>query len=161
MIDPNKCVGCGECIIVCPQSAVQVQWSKSVPIFMKKMVEYSSAVLRGKAGKAFFINFITSVSPACDCAPYADTPLIRDVGILASTDPVAIDQASVDLLNREAALPGCCLETNTGPGEDKVRGVFPEIDWSLQLAYAQEIGLGSRDYELLWLPEKLKKETDD
>ncbi len=153
-IDPEKCVGCGECIMVCPQKAVQVQWNESIAVFMKKMVEYTAAVLSSKKGKALYINFLTQVSPACDCVPSADAPLVRDIGILASTDPVALDQACVDLMNREPALGGNCLKDHTGPGEDKIRGVYPKIDWEIQLEYAEQIGLGKRGYELVWLKNK-------
>ena len=69
-------------------------------------------------------------------------------GILASKDPVAIDQASVDLVNQEPALADACLKTNTGPGEDKFMGVYPKVDWRIQLEYAEKIGLGSCAYTL-------------
>ena len=153
-IDPEKCIGCAECLLVCRQSAINVQWKSDVPLFMKKMVEYTAAVLKNKKDKAFFINFITQVSPACDCYGHSDAAIVRDVGLLASTDPVAIDQASVDLLNKEPGLPGTRLTTNLEAGQDKVRGVYPRIDWAFQLEYAQQIGLGSRDYELEWLENK-------
>ncbi len=100
-------------------------------------------------GRALFLNFITDVSPACDCYPYNDAPVVRDIGVVASTDPVAIDQASADLVNAEPALPGCCLTDHTEPGADKFKAVFPKIDWSYQLAYAERLKLGRRDYELI------------
>ncbi|MFH1138219.1 MAG: DUF362 domain-containing protein [Pseudomonadota bacterium] len=153
-INPEKCIGCADCILACPQGAIQVQWSASIPTFMEKMVEYTAAALKGKEGKSFFINFLTQISPGCDCLPFADAPIVRDIGILASTDIVALDQASADLVNQEPALPGACLKTATGPGEDKIRGVYPNIDWEKQLEYAESLGLGSRDYELEWLPAK-------
>lgn len=159
LINPENCVGCGECILVCPQTAIQIQFNESVPAFMKKMVEYTAATLKGKEGKSFFINFLTQITPMCDCLPHADAPIVRDIGILASRDPVAIDQASVDLLNQEAALPGTKLETCLAPGEDKVKGIYPHAEWEVQLEYAQELGLGSRDYDLEWLPEKQKKQA--
>jgi uncharacterized protein len=68
---------------------------------------------------------------------------------LASLDPVAIDQAAVDLINQEQALPGCCLTKNTEPGQDKFKGLYPDIDWTHQLDYAQKLGLGERAYELI------------
>ena len=150
-IDPEKCIGCGECILYCENGAIQIQWNQSIPVFLENMVEYTMGVLKDKKGKAFFINFITDVSPACDCLPSNDAPIVRDIGVVASTDPVAIDQASVDLVNQEPALPGCCLTTNTGPGEDKFRGIYPKVDWSHQLAYAEELDMGSRKYELIKL----------
>jgi uncharacterized Fe-S center protein len=147
-IDIEKCIGCGECILICPNEAIQIQWNQSVPVFLEKMMEYTAGVLQSKAGKALFINFITDVSPACDCYPYNDTPIVRDIGILASTDPVAIDQASVDLVNREHGLPGCCLKSNTEPGGDKFRAIYEKVDWAYQLEYAEKIGLGRRAYTL-------------
>jgi len=147
-INPEICVGCGECIVVCPSGAVQIQWNQSVPTFLENMVEYTQGVLKNKADKSLFVNFITDVAPACDCFPYNDAPLVRDIGILASTDPVAIDQACVDLVNGEPALAGSRLEKNRGPGEDKIKGLYPYIDWEIQLNYAQQIGLGSRKYQL-------------
>jgi uncharacterized Fe-S center protein len=147
-IDSEKCIGCGECILICPNEAIQIQWNKSVPVFLEKMIEYTVGVLKNKAGKALFINFITDVSPACDCYPYNDTPIVRDIGILASTDPVAIDQASVDLVNKEHGLPGSCLKKNVEAGGDKFRAIYEKVDWAYQLEYAEKIGLGSRAYEL-------------
>ncbi len=149
LINPKKCVGCGECIIICPNKAIQTKPHKSIPLFMENMVEYTFGVLKNKTNKALFINFITDISPACDCYPYNDAPIVRDIGVVASNDPVAIDQASVDLVNREQALPDSCLETNIKPGEDKFKGVYPKIDWEFQFDYAESLGLGSRKYELV------------
>jgi len=142
-------VGCGECILICPNGAIDVQWNADIPLFQKKMVEYTLAVLKGKEGKSFFLNFLIDISPACDCYGHSDAPIVPDIGIVASKDPVAIDQASVDLVNQQAGTPGSCLTKCTGPGEDKFRGVYPKIDWSIQLDHAERIGLGSRKYDLV------------
>jgi hypothetical protein len=150
-IDPQRCIGCGECILICPNGAVQVQWNQSIPVFLENMVEYTLGVLQGKEGKALYFNFLTDISPACDCYAHNDAPIVRDIGVLAATDPVAIDQAAADLVNAEPALPGSCLTANTGPGEDKFRGIYPKVDWPHQLAYAEALGLGSRAYELVWI----------
>ena len=147
-IDPEKCIGCGECILMCEQEAIQIQWSKSIPEFMENMVEYTEGVLKGKEGKVLNVNFITDVSPACDCMPVSDSPIVRNIGVCASVDPVAIDQACVDLVNAEAALPGSCLDVNVAPGEDKFKGLYPKVDWTLQLIYAEKLGLGTREYRL-------------
>jgi hypothetical protein len=147
-INDDKCIGCGECVIVCPNEAVKIQWNESVPLFLEKMVEYTCGVLKGKKGRALFVNFITDVSPSCDCAPFNDAPIVRDIGVVASTDPVAIDQASADLVNQEKALPGSCLKENTNAGEDKFKGLYPKVDWEIQLDYAEEIKLGARNYVL-------------
>ncbi len=149
VIDQKKCIGCGECIIVCANGAVGVQWNQSIPVFLEHMVEYACGVLKGKKNKSLFINFINAVSPGCDCLPYNDAPIVRDIGVAASIDPVAIDQASADLVNKETALSGSCLQTNTGPGEDKFKGVYPQVDWPIQLEYAEKLGLGTRRYELV------------
>jgi uncharacterized Fe-S center protein len=149
VVDAKKCVGCGECILICPNGAINVQWSKDVPAFQKKMGEYAFASLKGKRRKALFLNFLTHISPACDCHGYCDAPIVPDIGILGSTDPVAIDQASVDLVNAQTSTEGCCLTSRCGPGKDKFGSVYPKIDWSIQLSHAEKIGLGIRDYELV------------
>ncbi|NVM56535.1 MAG: DUF362 domain-containing protein [Desulfobacterales bacterium] len=148
-IDPKKCVGCGECIIICPNQAIQIQWDQAIPAFLENMVDYTAGVLKGKEGAATFLNFITQVSPACDCYPHNDAPIVADIGIVASNDPVAIDQASADLVNRAEGLPNSALTTNFKPGEDKFRAIYPKVDWEIQLKYAEKIGLGTRVYELV------------
>ncbi len=148
-IDSEKCVGCGECILVCENNAIRIQWSQSIPAFLEYMAEYTYGVLKDKKDKSFFINFINHVSPACDCPPYNDAPIVRDIGVAASTDPVALDQACIDLVNNEPALPGCCLEQNREPGKDKFKGLYPKVDWPIQLDHAEKIGIGTREYELV------------
>lgn len=149
VIDDKKCIGCGECIIICPNSAIQIQWNQNIPVFLENMVEYAFGALKEKSGKRLFFNFITDVSPGCDCMPYNDAPIVRNIGVVASIDPVAIDQASVDLVNQEEGFPVSCLKTNSKAGEDKFKGIYPNIDWQLQLDYAQSLGMGSREYELV------------
>ncbi len=149
--DSEKCIGCGECVAVCPEEAVSIPWDSDTARFQKKMVEYTVGVLKGKEERTICLNFVTRVTPQCDCYGYSDTPLVKDLGILASRDPIAIDQAAVDLVNAQPALADCCLESNREPGEDKFRGVYPHIDWSVQLGYAEELRLGSRVYELTYV----------
>jgi len=148
-IDPKKCVGCGECILTCPTGAVQIQWNKTISLFQKKMVEYAYGAVHKKKGKALYLNFLTQISPACDCYGFSDTPIVNDVGILASEDPVAIDQASVDLVNQQSGNHASKLPKNWENGEDKFQALYPEVDWSIQLSYAEEIGLGTKQYELI------------
>ncbi len=148
VIDPAKCVGCAECILVCPYGNIEIQWNESIPVFMKKMVEYTHGVLKGKQDRAVFVNFVTQVSPACDCYGHNDMPIVGDLGVLASRDIVALDQASADLVNLSPGHPGSCLKDMT-PGSDKFRDVYPQIDWEIQLDYAEKLGLGTRTYELV------------
>jgi uncharacterized Fe-S center protein len=148
-IDPEKCIGCGECILTCPTGAIQVQWNETALVFQKKMVEHAFGAVHKKKGKVLCLNFLTQISPACDCYGYSDTPIVNDIGILSSEDPVAIDQASVDLVNQENGNRSSKLSKNWDPGADKFRAVYPEVDWSIQLAYGEEIGLGTREYELI------------
>ncbi|MBU0464424.1 MAG: DUF362 domain-containing protein [Proteobacteria bacterium] len=150
-INKNICIGCAECIVRCPTKSVNINWNQTIPVFQEKMMEYTLGVLKNKEKKAFFINFITDISPKCDCLSYSESPIVNNVGILASTDPVAIDQASADLVNQQRGLPGTVLETNLATGEDKFRGLYPAVDWEHQLDYAQKIGLGTREYKLIKL----------
>jgi uncharacterized protein len=148
-IDPEKCVGCGECILICPNGAIDVSWNADIPLMQKKMTEYTLAVLKGKEKNAFFINFLTDITPACDCFGHSDAPIVRDVGIVASKDPVAIDQASADLVNQQTGATASCLKEGLKSGEDKFRAVYPKVDWAIQLNHGESIGLGSRKYELI------------
>ena len=95
-----------------------------------------------------FINFVTQVSPACDCYGHNDMPIVGDLGILASRDLVALDQASADLVNQARGLPGSALKKK-GAGVDKFKDIYPPVDWPIQLEYAEKLGLGSREYELI------------
>jgi len=118
-IDQEKCIGCAECITLCPQGAIQIQWNETSTIFQKKMVEHVFGVLKGKRERAIFLNFLINISPACDCYGHADAPIVSNIGILASTDPVAIDKASVDLVNQETGMVNSALKSNFKEGEDK------------------------------------------
>jgi len=154
-INPENCVGCAECVLACKQFAIAIQWNQSIPVFMEKMVEYAAAALQNKKQKALFITFITDVSPLCDCYPFSDSPIVPNLGILASTDPVAIDAAAADLVNQAPANPASKVFESAPHGEDKFRKLFPEIDWRHQLSYAEELGLGTTDYVLIDLDEAL------
>ncbi|MFO7783214.1 MAG: DUF362 domain-containing protein [Thermodesulfobacteriota bacterium] len=148
-IDPESCVGCGECLLICPNQAISIRWNADVPRFQKKMAEYTLAVLKNKQGRSAFVNVLTQISPACDCHGHSDAPIVQDLGFMASTDPVAIDQASIDLINAQPGLDHSCLTGGKMPGEDKLRSIYPQIDWTIQLEHAERIGLGSRNYDLI------------
>ncbi|MBW1646065.1 MAG: DUF362 domain-containing protein, partial [Deltaproteobacteria bacterium] len=147
-IAADKCVGCGECIVVCPRQAVAIRWNETIPVFQEKMIEYACGACQGKRDNLLCLNFVVQVSPACDCYAHNDLPVVHDLGILASRDPVALDQACADLVNAAPGVPGSALGEQTAAGTDKFRVLYPEIDWEIQLRYAEELGLGTREYEL-------------
>lgn len=148
VINDGLCIGCSHCIAACPEGTIKIQWNESTGRVQEKMAEYALGALSGKQGRALFVNFITRVSPACDCYGHNDAPIVPDIGVLASLDPVAIDQASADLVNQAHGFMDSALSGSHAPGEDKFRGVYPGIDWSVQLERASRLGLGSREYAL-------------
>lgn len=137
-IDPAKCIGCASCIDACPEGAIDVNWGAGVSNIQEKMVEYVKAVLKDKQNKSAFINFATKITKECDCFAKDDPRIVADVGILASRDPVSIDKASLDLVNKKA-------------GKDIFREAHPSIDGFKQLKHADEVGLGNLKYELIEL----------
>jgi uncharacterized Fe-S center protein len=148
-IDPAICVGCGRCITSCISLAVHIQWNEASELIMKKMCEHAKGAVIGKEGKNIYLNFITQVSPSCDCYGHADAPIVNDIGICASTDPVALDQACADLVNGAQGNQNTALLTGIEAGGDKFRGVHPEVDWEVQLDHAQKLGIGTRRYNLV------------
>lgn len=148
-IEGHRCIGCGECIVMCPQGAVEIEWNEESDKFQKKMVEHACGALSGKKGKCLFLNFLIQISPACDCYPNNDAAIVKDIGILTSSDPVAIDAASCDLVNQEDSLPGTAIKRPRGKGEDKFRAVYPNIDWHVQLDHAERLGMGEKAYKLV------------
>jgi len=149
VIDKEKCIGCGECYIHCPEKAVDLDWRTEVPLFMEKMTEYAFAAVQGKQGKIGYVNFLVNITPDCDCLPWSDAPIIPDIGILASRDPVALDQACFDLANQQIGLRDSKLCANFDAGGDKFIGLWGHTRPEIQLAYGEELGLGCRSYELI------------
>ena len=148
-IDRDSCIGCFECMHVCPEHAIDIDWETEIPIFMERMVEYACGAVHGKKGKVGYMNFLIRVTPDCDCFPYSDTPIVPDIGVLASKDPVAIDAASFDLVNQQSGFTDSLLTRNHRKGLDKFKGVHVQTDGYSQLRYAEEIGMGNRDYDLI------------
>lgn len=147
-IDYDMCVGCNNCLETCPDSAIELDWDK-METFMEKMVEYAYGAVKNKKGKVGYINFLTDITPDCDCVSWSDVPLVPDIGILASDDPVALDSASYDLINQQKGFKDSMLLHNHEKGSDKFRGVWENVDGKIQLNYADKIGLGTMDYELI------------
>lgn len=153
-INKDKCIGCGECMTVCRVKAFRLNWATELKDFTEKLTEYAYGAVIGKEGKVGYINFVINVTPDCDCVPWSDSPIVPDIGILASLDPVALDQACYDLVNNTLALndsllndckhDNCCTH-----GHDKFKAMRENTYGELQLSYGEEIGLGKRDYELI------------
>lgn len=144
-IDHSKCAGCGRCLGLCFRDAIEPSFDLGIDIVGKKIVEYSAAVLSGRP--QFHINFVCDVVPFCDCHNSNDMPIVADIGIFASTDPVAVDKASADAVNAAQILPGSLLDGVPHSG-DYFKDIHPNTDWLSLLRYAEQIGLGSLDYEI-------------
>jgi uncharacterized Fe-S center protein len=146
-IDRKICVGCAECIVVCPVKAIKIEWNWSGPRVQEKMVEYAAGVTGTKKNGIGYVSFIMDVSPECDCYPYSDAPIVPNVGILVSLDPVAIDKASADLINAQPGLKGSKAKAYKA-GADKILSLHEGIDWRIQIKHAEILGLGTSDYIL-------------
>ncbi len=150
VIDYDECIGCGECTASCLYDAIKIQWKSETSQLQERMVEFALGAVSSKSkDKIGFMNFVMNVAPDCDCHSWNDAPIVPDVGIAASMDPVALDQASLDLINRQTGLVGTKLNSNFSVGQDKFSGIRSDIDHTVQLSYAEEIGLGTRRYELI------------
>jgi uncharacterized protein len=148
-IDPERCIGCFECMHVCPEHAIDIDWETEIPQFMERMVEHAYGAVQGKANKMGFMNFLIRITPDCDCFPFSDAPIVPDIGILASKDPVAIDAASFDLVNQQLGYTDSLLTAHHHKGGDKFRGVHSQTDGYRQVQYADEIGMGRSSYDLI------------
>ncbi len=149
-IDHDRCVGCGRCIAACNFDAISNEGGNSNRILGEKIAEYSLAVLQNRP--SFHINLVMQVSPNCDCHSENDMPIIPDVGMFASFDPVALDQACADACNKQPVMPNSQLADHLSAGEhhhDHFSDSAPGTDWTVTLAHAEELGLGTRQYELI------------
>jgi uncharacterized Fe-S center protein len=136
VIDPARCVGCGECLVVCKYGAIKLKWDEDSLRLQEKMAEYALRVSEHFKGKAVYLNFLTQVTKDCDCMAKNQKGIVEDIGILASLDPVAIDQATADLL------------VERGGGKDPLRAGY-DVDWSAQLRHGENMGLGTTRYVLV------------
>ena len=144
-IDPATCVGCGRCIGACNRDAIQSDFGEPCTVLHGKIAEYTAAIVRGKP--ALHVSFICDVSPHCDCHPMNDYPLIPDLGIAVSTDPVALDQACADLCNAAPIMPGCALDGVDVKG-DIFTAMHPVTRWRDAIAEGVRMKLGTAEYEL-------------
>lgn len=134
-IDREKCIGCGECLAMCRFDAVKYNWGATYEDLQKKVVEHAMGVYTLHREKSLFINIATRVSKDCDCAGGSYKKIVPDVGILVSRDPVAVDAASLDLVEKTAGK--------------SLGQLAYDVPTRVQLDYARELGFGSVDYELI------------
>ncbi|MDO8536546.1 MAG: DUF362 domain-containing protein [Candidatus Omnitrophota bacterium] len=136
-LDTTKCIGCANCVGVCPTFTLFIDF-KAGEAVQEKMAEYAYAILRNKKNKTAFINFATKINKECDCWGQENPRIAPDVGIFASLDPVAIDKASYDMVNK------ICKK-------DVFKSTHPDQDGDIQLAHSEGLGLGNREYDLIEL----------
>jgi len=136
VIDVAECIGCGECIAVCREGAVEFDWSIMGDELGERIVEHAAGLARSKPGRIAYMTVAQEITKDCDCLSRVEDPLLPDIGILAGHDPVALDQAVLDLITERA---GRTLESMS----------YPDRDGASQIRYAEKLGLGTRDYELI------------
>ena len=152
-INHNKCVGCGRCIGVCPKDAVLAASDEANDILNCKIAEYSKAVINNRP--AFHISLVMDVSPNCDCHAENDLPIVPDVGMFASFDPVALDKACADAVNAQPIIHGSVLEEHVHANEEESRHhdhfhmSHPDTNWVSCIEHAKKLGLGTDEYELI------------
>lgn len=146
-IDLDKCVGCGRCIGVCPVDAVCPASDETNDILNRKIAEYSKAVVDGRPH--FHVSLVIDVSPNCDCHSENDIPIVPDVGMFASFDPVALDVACADAVNRQPVISGSQLDHMPHVHDDHFIDSAPETNWHSAIEHAVKIGIGSDQYELI------------
>ena len=151
-VDLAHCVGCGRCLGACNFDAIQFTEDNAVEVLNYRMAEYAKAVVDGRPH--FHISLVVDVSPYCDCHSENDAPILPNIGMFASFDPLALDQACVDACLAATPLPNSKLTDNMARADfvdygDHFRNTTPKSEWKACLAHAEKIGLGTREYELV------------
>ena len=146
-IDWHKCYGCGRCLHVCPVEAIEADNHDAALYLNYKIAEYAKAVVDGRPH--FHISLVRDVSPYCDCHAENDIPIVPDVGMFASFDPVALDLACAEAVLKQPIMPGSKLDKANRPDLDNLTASFPHTCWRSQIDHAKKIGLGEDSYELV------------
>ena len=147
-VDYDKCRGCGRCIGVCPTKAMRPGAEDGCEILSRRVTEYAYAVCKDRP--CFHISLLIDVSPFCDCYPVNDAPVIPDVGMFASFDPVALDKACADAANRQHAIADSFLgEKHAEPHADHFHTMHPDSKWEAGIEQGVKLGFGSDQYELI------------
>ena len=134
-IDSDQCIGCGECMAVCRFNAVTHDWNKDSRLLQEIMAEHALGVVTGKEGRVGYFNFLVNVTKDCDCWDVEQKALFPDIGVIAGTDPVALDTAALDLIEKRT-------------GKSLREWGYPDIDLRIQIRHAEAVGMGTTNYEL-------------
>lgn len=151
-VDQEHCVGCGRCLGACNFDAIVFDSDDAVELLNYRMAEYAKAVVDGRP--CFHISLVVDVSPNCDCHGENDAPILPNLGMFASFDPLALDQACADACLAADPMPGSQLSDHLADPHfhdhhDHFKNSTPESEWKSCLEHAEKIGLGSRNYELI------------
>ncbi len=148
VIDYDKCIGCNKCVEICPKDTIMINRIKSDE-FNQAICEYAYGINENKKDKILFINFLTDIRVDNESNTPSNKKIVNDIGILASYDPVALDKASYDLINKQEANKDSDLKSNYKEGENKIKGLWRTIDPEIQLKKAENLNIGSQDYKLI------------
>ncbi len=151
-VDQARCVGCGRCLGACNFDAISFRNDNAVKDLNCRIAEYTKAVVDGRP--QFHISLVVDVSPNCDCHSENDAPILPDLGMFASFDPLALDQACIDACMAAPPLPNSQLGDNMASEgfvdhHDPFTNSNPDSEWRSCLEHAERIGVGSREYELI------------
>jgi len=150
IINYDLCKGCGRCIGACGFDAIRNPNYNTFDVLGRKMAEYAYAVCKDRL--TFHICLVQDISPKCDCHGGNDSPILPDIGMFASFDPVALDMACVDACLACEPLPNTVLTENMEKGHcnhDHFGNANPDTDWRSTLEQGEKIGLGTREYEIV------------
>ena len=142
-----KCTGCGRCINVCPMHAIHADYAIANELLNCKIAEYAKAVVDGRP--SFHIALAVDVSPCCDCHNFSDVPIVPNVGMFASFDPVALDTACADMINAQPVNPNSVIAHEHDHPHDHFTAAHPDTDWRAAVEHGEAIGLGTTHYELV------------